>query len=80
MKETTVPNLSVSPFLFMAALAFTACGGEQEPGVLEVAIYGEEYIEEGIPADAAEADVLEQAREVAVDGARFGRVAPTGLP
>lgn len=49
MKPSTFPNLS--PLLLPAALAIASCGGELDPGVLEVAIYGEEYIEEGIPAE-----------------------------
>lgn len=45
-----------SPALYLSllvpALALFACGeSAPEPGMLEIAVYGEEFIEEGIPAD-----------------------------
>jgi hypothetical protein len=38
----------------LCLLALAACGGGEDPGTLEVRIYGEEFIEEGIPAAAFE--------------------------
>lgn len=44
----TAPRTMLTPLL-LAALALPACGGL---GVVDVRVYGEEFIEEGIPADA----------------------------
>jgi hypothetical protein len=41
-----------SIFFLLAALTLTACGGDDvEDGTLEIRIYGEEFAEDGIPAD-----------------------------
>lgn len=41
-----------SKVMLTSALALLGCGGGMDAGTLEVAIYGEEFIEDGIPADA----------------------------